>query len=57
MLPKKVIVAAVIASLLLFGYEGLSEQRTEKAPNLLLGFAIVGAYNAYRSLKDWVPSL
>ena len=54
MLPRKAIIAVVVASLLLLGYEGLnSQQTTEKAPNLLLGFAIVGAINAVKTLQEY----
>ena len=54
MLPRKVVIAVVVASLLLVGTEGLSGGRTKGAPNLLLGFALVGAINAVRSLKEMV---
>ena len=52
MLPRKVIVAVVIASLLLFGYGSMNEKQGVKPPNLLLGFAAVGAINALRELKE-----
>ena len=53
MLPKKVVIAVVIASLLLLGYEGLDDKQIMKqVPNLLLGFALVGAFSAAQSLKD-----
>ena len=53
MLPRKAIIAIVIASLLLLGYEGLSDKEMNAAPNLLVGFTLVGAFNALRSLKDF----
>ena len=53
MLPKKAIIAVVVASLLLLGYEGLSGKEMKEAPNLLLGFALVGAISAVQSLKDF----
>ena len=52
MLPRKAIIAAVVLSLLLFGHEGLSGERSKGVPNLLLGFAAVGALSAARSLKE-----
>ena len=55
MLPKKAIIAIIIVSLLLIGYEGLSGgEQAKKAPNLLLGFALVGAFNAIQSVKEMV---
>ena len=52
MLPRKAIIAVIVASLLLFGYEGLSGKANEKGTNLLLGFSVVGAINAVRTLKE-----
>lgn len=52
MLPRKVIVAVIIASLLFLGYEGLSGSKMKKPPNLLLGFAVVGAAHAVQSAKE-----
>ena len=54
MLPKKAIVAVIIASLLILGYEGLNEKQASELPNLLLGFGLVGAINAVWSLKEIV---
>ena len=47
------IVAVIIASLLLIGYEGLDEKQLKEVPNLLLGFALVGAIGAISSLKEF----
>ena len=52
MLPKKIIIAIIIASLALIGREGLNVSQAEKAPNLLLGFGVVGAMSAYQALKE-----
>lgn len=59
MLPKKAIIAIVVASLLLLGYEGLSREHAEaeKAPNLLLGFAVVGAIHALQTAKEFTQPL
>ena len=57
MLPKKAIIAVIVASLLLYGYSGLSGNETKGAPNLLLGFAVVGAANAVRELKELMQPL
>ena len=54
MLPKKAIAAVVIASFLLYAYKSLGEDRPDKLPNLLLGFALVGAFSAYQGLKEWI---
>ncbi|MBQ9003227.1 MAG: hypothetical protein IJ087_15365 [Eggerthellaceae bacterium] len=53
MLPKKAIIAVIAGSLLLLGYQGLSEEKMSVVPNLLLGFALVGAIHAIGSLKDF----
>ena len=52
MLPRKAIIAVIVGSLLLLGYEGLSEEKMSAVPNLLLGFALVGAIHAIGSLKE-----
>lgn len=54
MLPKKAIVAIIVASLLYFGYESLSDPQTKKTPNVLLGFALVSAVSTIKSLKELV---
>ena len=53
MLPKKAIIAVIIASILLIGYEGLDEKQLKDVPNLLLGFALVGVIGAISSAKDF----
>lgn len=52
MLPKKIIVITIIASLLLFGYKSLNSEENGQLPSLWLGFGIVGAFNAIQSLKE-----
>ncbi len=57
MLPRKAIIAIVVGSLLLVVLKGLNEEQTENPPNLLLGFALVGAVNAFKTLKELTQPL
>ena len=56
MLPKKAIIAVIVASLLLYGSKALGGDQA-KTPNLLLGFTVVGALNAVREFKELLQPL
>lgn len=52
MLPKKVVAAIIIASILVLGFRSLSDEQTKRVPNLLLGFATVGLFKGVQSAQE-----